>query len=61
MSLKVLIVGAGIAGLFTAIGLTQHGHDVTVLERRKAVNMQDDVEAGSGTTSFLHFVASRSC
>jgi salicylate hydroxylase len=48
MPLRVLIVGGGIAGLSTAIALTQYGHTVTVLERRPAVNLEEDVESGSG-------------
>lgn len=31
---RIAVAGAGIAGLATAIGLQQRGHDVTVLERR---------------------------
>jgi salicylate hydroxylase len=34
---KVLVVGAGTAGLSTAIALKRKGHDVTVLERHPAV------------------------
>ncbi len=33
MPLKVLIVGAGLAGLATAIGFVRHGHHVIVVER----------------------------
>ncbi|MDQ3937660.1 MAG: FAD-dependent oxidoreductase [Chloroflexota bacterium] len=42
---RVMIVGAGIAGLTTAIALTNAGMDVTVLERAATV---DDVAAGGG-------------
>ncbi len=35
MPLKVVVIGAGIAGLATAIGLTRHGHHVAVYERRE--------------------------
>ena len=35
MSLKVITVGAGIAGLLAAIAFRRHGHEVLVLERRE--------------------------
>ncbi|MCJ1314024.1 hypothetical protein MMC25_007704 [Agyrium rufum] len=41
--LRVTIIGAGIAGLTTAIGLKRSGHSVTILER---VNEIKDVGAG---------------
>lgn len=35
--LKVIIVGAGVAGLATGIGLKQSGHDVTIFEQVHAM------------------------
>ncbi|KAH7084373.1 hypothetical protein FB567DRAFT_498332 [Paraphoma chrysanthemicola] len=40
---KVIVVGAGIAGLLTAIGLRLDGHDVTILEQAPAFG-----EVGAG-------------
>jgi salicylate hydroxylase len=44
MPLRILIVGAGLAGLTTAIGFARHGHRVTVLERKPGLSE----ESGSG-------------
>lgn len=44
MPLRILIVGAGLAGLTTAIGFVRHGHQVTVLERKPRLSE----ESGSG-------------
>ena len=44
MPLRILIVGAGIAGLATAIGFVRHGHHVTVVERKPSLAE----ESGSG-------------
>ena len=34
MSARITVIGAGIAGLATAVALRRAGHDVTVLEQR---------------------------
>lgn len=39
-SLKVVVVGAGPAGLCAAAALRQHGHAVTVLERQRGLQAQ---------------------
>ena len=44
MSLKVIVVGAGIAGSACAIGFARHGHHVVVYEREAA----ERVERGNG-------------
>ena len=44
MPLKVVIIGAGIAGLATAIGFARHGHHVAVYERKDT----QAEESGSG-------------
>ncbi|MGX6512675.1 FAD-dependent oxidoreductase [Rhodococcus sp. SJ-2] len=41
--MKVIVVGAGMAGLAAAVGLTQDGHEVTVLERAEEIS-----QAGAG-------------
>ena len=44
-SLRILVVGAGVAGISIARGLLRDGHDVTVFERRP------DVTAGGGAVT----------
>ena len=44
-SLRVLVVGAGVAGISVARGLLRDGHDVTVFEQRP------DVQAGGGAVT----------
>jgi FAD-dependent urate hydroxylase len=44
-SLRILVVGAGVAGISVARGLLRDGHDVTVFERRP------DVKAGGGAVT----------
>ena len=41
--IRVLVVGAGLGGLFAAIELYRKGHDVEVVEAREAID-----ELGSG-------------
>ncbi len=45
MTLRVLVVGAGVGGIAIARGLLHDGHDVTVFERRP------DVTAGGGAVT----------
>lgn len=51
MSERVVIAGAGIAGLATAIGLHRCGYDVTVLEKRA------DTSAGAGISIWPNALA----
>lgn len=37
-AIDVLVVGAGIGGLFTAIELHRHGHNVRVIESKESVD-----------------------
>ncbi|HST47993.1 styrene monooxygenase/indole monooxygenase family protein [Jatrophihabitans sp.] len=48
---KILIVGAGQAGLHLALGLQQHGYDVTVVSARTA----DEIESGNVMSSQFQF------
>ena len=43
LQLDIIVIGAGLAGLGAAIGLSRKGHHVTVLEREGAL-----AEGGSG-------------
>jgi 2-polyprenyl-6-methoxyphenol hydroxylase-like FAD-dependent oxidoreductase len=42
MAKQILVIGAGIAGLATAVALQRRGHDVTVIEERT------DASSGAG-------------
>src|SRR6476661_6215452 len=44
-ALRILVVGAGVAGISVARGLLRDGHDVTVFEQRP------DVRAGGGAVT----------
>lgn len=43
MPFKIVIAGAGIGGLTTALFLHHHGHDITIVEASKELN-----EVGAG-------------
>ncbi|MFT4147648.1 MAG: FAD-dependent oxidoreductase [Micrococcaceae bacterium] len=45
--MRIAIIGAGIGGLVTAVGLQRDGHDVTVFEKRQEPN-----PGGAGLTLF---------
>jgi 2-polyprenyl-6-methoxyphenol hydroxylase-like FAD-dependent oxidoreductase len=51
MAKRILVIGAGIAGLATANALQQHGHDVTVIEERT------DTSSGAGISIWPNALA----
>ena len=51
--MKVLVLGAGVIGTSTAWYLTQHGHEVTVVDRRDAPGMETSF-ANGGQISACH-------
>jgi D-amino-acid dehydrogenase len=51
--MKVLVLGAGVIGTSTAWYLTQHGHEVVVLDRRDAPGMETSF-ANGGQISVCH-------
>ena len=51
--MKVLILGAGVIGTSTAWYLTQHGHEVTVIDRREGAGLETSF-ANGGQISVCH-------
>jgi 2-polyprenyl-6-methoxyphenol hydroxylase-like FAD-dependent oxidoreductase len=51
MPKRILVIGAGIAGLATANALQQHGHDVTIIEERT------DTSSGAGISIWPNALA----
>ncbi len=51
--MKVLILGAGVIGTSTAWYLTQHGHEVTVIDRRDGAGLETSF-ANGGQISVCH-------
>jgi 2-polyprenyl-6-methoxyphenol hydroxylase-like FAD-dependent oxidoreductase len=48
---RILVIGAGIAGLATAVGLQRHGHNVTIVEERA------DTSSGAGISIWPNALA----
>lgn len=55
MAQQIVVVGAGIAGLATAVALRRCGHDVTVIEERT------DTSSGSGISIWPNALAALDC
>src|SRR3982751_5383638 len=53
IAMKVMVLGAGVTGVTTAWYLAQHGHEVTVIERRGAAAMETSF-ANGGQISVSH-------
>ena len=51
MTHRIVVIGAGIAGLATAVGLQRRGHDVTILEERV------DTSSGAGISIWPNALA----
>jgi 2-polyprenyl-6-methoxyphenol hydroxylase-like FAD-dependent oxidoreductase len=51
MAHEIVVVGAGIAGLATAVALQRRGHDVTVIEERT------DTSSGAGISIWPNALA----
>jgi D-amino-acid dehydrogenase len=51
--MKVLVLGAGVIGVSTAWYLTQHGHEVTVIDRREGAGLETSF-ANGGQISVCH-------
>ena len=51
MAQQILVIGAGIAGLATAVALQRRGHDVTVIEERT------DTSSGAGISIWPNALA----
>jgi D-amino-acid dehydrogenase len=51
--MQITILGAGVLGITTAYMLEQHGHSVTVVDRRPAAAMETSF-ANGGQLSYSH-------
>ena len=51
MAQQILVIGAGISGLATAVALQRRGHDVTVIEERT------DTSSGAGISIWPNALA----
>ena len=51
---RILVIGAGIAGLFTALALAKEGRDLTLIDKDRVIGREFVPELGVGTAEDLN-------